>query len=79
MQGRRVHTYAPSKIRTLLISLEMENSSMHAMRAAARDTGAGATAEGSTRPEVAQTTESIVSCRWLSSPRRSPVFFFYTT
>ena len=32
-------SYAPSKMRTLLISLEMENSSMHPMRAAeARDT-----------------------------------------
>ena len=45
-------SYAPSKMRTLLISLEMENSSMHPMRAAeARDTVCGGRFDGSTRPE----------------------------
>ena len=45
-------SYAPSKMRTLLISLEMENSSMQPMRAAeARDTVCGGRFEGSTRPE----------------------------
>ena len=50
---------APSKMRTLLISLEMENSSTHAMRAAeARDTVCGARLEGSTRPDRPLNSES---------------------
>ena len=55
---------APSKMRTLLISLEMENSSTHAMRAAeARDTVCGARLEGSTRPEHAENSERDISLR----------------
>jgi len=51
-------------MRTLLISLEMENSSTHAMRAAeARDTVCGARLEGSTRPEHAENSERDISLR----------------
>ena len=60
---------APSKMRTLLISLEMENSSTHAMRAAeARDTVCGARLEGSTRPEHAENSERDISLRDVGVP-----------
>ena len=64
-------------MRTLLISLEMENSSTHAMRAAeARDTVCGARLEGSTRPEHAENSERDISLRDVGVPQRldSPSF-----